>query len=79
MYEVGFYDGPAHPITPELRLKDQDLDGIDAEVAVWVLGMHRLRCRIASLTVVYKLYNDYVAQPLQSQPGAFAGAGVHSQ
>jgi predicted TIM-barrel fold metal-dependent hydrolase len=73
MYEVGFYDGPAHPITPELRLKDQDLDGIDAEVMYGVLGMHRLLQDRELLTVVYKLYNDYVAQLCKANPARLLG------
>ena len=39
MFEVGFYEGGPHPTTPDLRLKDQDLDDIDAEVMYGILGI----------------------------------------
>ncbi len=41
MYAVGFYDGQLHPTTPGLRLKDQEIDGIDAEVMYGILGISR--------------------------------------
>ena len=42
MYAAGFYDGQAHPTTPVLRLKDQEIDGIEAEVMYGILGISRL-------------------------------------
>src|SRR5437867_4655962 len=39
MFEVGFYEGGPHPTTPALRLKDQDIDGVDAEVMYGILGI----------------------------------------
>jgi len=42
MYEAGFYEGPPHPVTPELRLKDQEIDGVDAEVIYGIFSIHRL-------------------------------------
>ena len=39
MFEVGFYEGGPDPTTPELRLKDQGLYGIDAEVMYGILGI----------------------------------------
>ena len=36
MYDVGYYEGRVPiPSTPNLRLKDMEMDGVDAEVAVW--------------------------------------------
>jgi predicted TIM-barrel fold metal-dependent hydrolase len=75
MYEVGFYDGAdilnegsPHPTTPHLRLKDQEIDSVDAEVMYGVLGMHRVLQSRELLTVVYQLYNDYVAELCQANP-----------
>ncbi len=28
MFEVGFFNGPSHPTTPELSIKDQEIDGV---------------------------------------------------
>ena len=43
MAEVGFFDGIKegiyHPAIPDLRVKDQDIDGIDAEVIYGILGI----------------------------------------
>ena len=42
---MGFFSdadaGRFHPSTPELRLKDQDADGIEAEVIYGILGCLR--------------------------------------
>ena len=79
MYEAGFNDGlevlnegAPHPTTPALRLKDLDLDGIDAEVIYGVLGMHRVLGSHELLTEVYKLYNDYVAELCRASPQRLA-------
>ena len=43
MAEVGFYDGVGqgvyHPAIADLRVKDQDIDGVDAEVIYGILGI----------------------------------------
>ena len=43
MAEVGFYDGVEegvyHPAIADLRVKDQDIDGVDAEVIYGILGV----------------------------------------
>jgi hypothetical protein len=49
MFDVGFYEGGPHPTTPELRLKDQQLDGVDAEVMYGILGI-RMRLQQPELT-----------------------------
>ena len=79
MYEAGFYgdspvlnEGSPHPTTPELRLKDLDMDHIDAEVMYGVLGMHRVIQNHELLTVVYKLYNDYAADICKANPQRLA-------
>src|SRR6266851_8391988 len=59
MYELGFYDGQSHPTAAALRLKDQEVDGIDAEVMYGVLGISRLLESRELLHVVYEIYNEY--------------------
>lgn len=79
MYEAGFYEGldvlnegSPHPTTPPLRLKDLDMDGIDAEVMYGILNMHRVLENHALLTEVYKLYNNYAAELCQANPQRLA-------
>lgn len=68
MYEAGFYEGAPHPTTPDLRLKDMDIDGVDADIMYGILGMHRLLEDHALLTVTYQLYNDYVSDICKANP-----------
>jgi predicted TIM-barrel fold metal-dependent hydrolase len=71
MYEAGFYDGGPHPTTPELRLQDQAIDGIDAEVMYGILGISRLLENRELLRVVYEIYNDWVADFCRTHPQRF--------
>ena len=66
MYEMGFYDGQSHPTTPALRLKDQEVDGIGAEVMYGVLGISRLLESRELLHVVYEIYNTWAAEFCQT-------------
>jgi predicted TIM-barrel fold metal-dependent hydrolase len=68
MYEAGFYEGPPHPVTPELRLKDQDIDGVDAEVIYGIFSIHRLIQDRELLRVIYQAYNDYAAELCKARP-----------
>jgi len=68
MYAVGFYDGQLHPTTPGLRLKDQEIDGIDAEVMYGILGISRLVESRELLHVVYEIYNTWAAEFCQANP-----------
>ena len=73
MFEVGFYEGGPHPTTPALRLKDQDLDGIDAEVMYGILGIgSRLQDR-ELIRLVYETYNDWAAEFCRTNPKRFVG------
>ena len=73
MYEAGFYDGPHHPTTPELRLKDQAIDGVDAEVVYGILGLATTLKNPDLITVVYDIYNTWLADFCKTAPGGFAG------
>ena len=70
MAEVGFFDGVAegiyHPVDPELRVSDQNIDGIDAEVIYGILGIGGGMFtdsgpEAETLTTIYDIYNEYVA------------------
>ena len=72
MYDAGFYEGGPHPTTPDLRLKDMAIDGIDAEVIYGILGVG-LRFEDAEMTrVVYEIYNTWAADFCNSTPGRWA-------
>ena len=77
MLDTGFYadgaSGNPHPTTPELRLKDMELDGIDAEVIYGILATGlRLENR-ELVSVVYQIYNDWIAEFCKTHPGRWAG------
>jgi predicted TIM-barrel fold metal-dependent hydrolase len=73
MFAVGFYEGGPHPTTPVLRLKDQDLDGVDAEVMYGILGVG-MRMRDPELVqTVYQIYNDWAAALCQTHPERLVG------
>ncbi len=77
MLDTGFYaDGAAgkpHPTTPELRLHDMALDGVDAEVLYGILATG-LRLENRELVqVVYGIYNAWVADFCRTHPGRWAG------
>jgi hypothetical protein len=59
MFEAGFYEGGPHPTTPALRLKDQELDGVDAEVMYGILGIGLKMTDRELIHSVYEVYNDW--------------------
>lgn len=73
MFDVGFYEGGPHPTTPDLRLKDQELDGIDAEVMYGILGVGMRMSDPELSHVVYQIYNDWAADFCKTNPGRFVG------
>lgn len=73
MFEVGFYEGGPHPTTPALRLKDQVLDGIDAEVMYGILGVGLKMTDRELIHAVYEIYNDWAADFCRTNPGRFVG------
>ena len=58
---------------PELRVKDQDRDGIQAEVLYGILGAaQRLQDPEAEIEMI-RIYNDWLAEFCAGQPERFAG------
>lgn len=54
-------EGVFRPTTPELRIRDQDPDGIQAEVLYGLLGVgHKMTDREASVEL-YHIYNEWLA------------------
>ena len=71
MWESGYYDGGQHPANPELRIRDQDLDGVEAEV---LYGMTGAGLHIESeevLTATYRIFNEWIADFCMTWPGRF--------
>lgn len=71
MMEVGFYEGGPHPSTPELRIKDQEIDGVDAEVIYGILGVTKLLESHELIAFVLSTYNDWAADFRNSNPDRF--------
>ena len=74
--EVGFSAdsrrGIYHPSNPELRVKDQDLDGIDAEVIYGMaFGPDQIR-DMEARSLVYRIYNDWAATFAKYNPKRLA-------
>jgi predicted TIM-barrel fold metal-dependent hydrolase len=77
MAATGLYDdgkkGIRRLTDPELRVKDQDRDGVQAEVLYGVLGASsRLNDPEAAVEVM-RVYNEWLADFCAAKPGRFAG------
>ena len=73
MFEAGLYEGGPHPTTPALRLKDQEIDGIDAEVMYGILGIGQRLHNPKLIQVVYEVYNTWAADFCKSDPRRLVG------
>ena len=69
MLEMGYYEGGLHPSTPELRIRDQEIDGVDAEVIYGVLAMGRVLEDRELIRWVYETYNTWAADFCRTAPG----------
>lgn len=78
MAEVGFFDGIDdgiyHPAVPELRIKDQDIDGVEAEVIYGILGIGGGGFSGPGFrdpevtTTIYDVYNEWIADFVNANP-----------
>ena len=68
MIEAGFYEGGPHPTTPELRILDQEIDGVDAEVIYGVLLVGKEIKDSGLRSAVYQIYNTWVADFCKANP-----------
>ena len=84
MEGLGFFSdsqqGRLHPTSPELRIMDQEADGVQAEVIYGILavasGFSDAEGWISDpevVTVIYDIYNDWIADFCKSNPERFAG------
>ena len=84
MASTGLYEdgkkGIRRLTDPDLRIKDQDRDGVQAEVLFGILGATgRLNDLEASFEMM-RIYNDWLAEFCDSHPERFAGlASIPSQ
>jgi len=58
---------------PDLRIKDQDRDGIQAEVLYGILGAANRLEDPEAATVMLAIYNDWLAEFCETHPDRFAG------
>jgi len=65
--------GTRRPTNPELRLKDQDRDGIQAEVLYGILGASMRINDDAAASEMLRIYNDWLAGFCSTHPDRFAG------
>ena len=72
LYEDG-KDGIRRITDPELRLKDQDRDGIQAEVLYGILGTTQRLNDPEAATEVMRIYNEWLADFCQTHPDRYAG------
>ena len=73
MHESRFWQGGPHPTTADLRIKDQEIDGVDAEVIYGVLGMAGLIENRELLRLIYEIYNSWAADFCKINPLRFVG------
>ena len=77
MASLGFLDdtskGMYHPTDPNLRLKDQQLDGIDADVIYGLFFVGTLVEDQRQVAALYRIYNDWIAGFCKENPQRFAG------
>src|SRR5712691_3956193 len=77
MAAAGLYEdgkkGIRRPTDPDLRVKDMERDGVDAEVIFGILGAAtRLRDHEAA-TEMFRIYNDWLVDFCRHDPGRFIG------
>ena len=72
LYEDG-KNGIRRLTDPALRIKDQDRDGIQAEVLFGILGASQRLNDAEAATEMMRIYNDWLADFCASEPNRFAG------
>ena len=64
---------------PELRLKDQDRDGVQAEVLYGILGSSTRMGDPEAAAEMIRIYNDWLADFVRDPPRALHRAGLHPE
>ena len=77
MASTGLYEDGKRGIRrlsdPELRLKDQDRDGVQAEVLYGILGSSTRMNDPEAAVEMIRIYNDFLADFCETHPDRFAG------
>ena len=73
MHDAGFYEGAPHATNPELRIKDQDIDGVDAEVIYGILAIDRFIDNREMVPYLYETYNTWIAEFNSANPERLVG------
>ncbi|HYE94226.1 MAG TPA: amidohydrolase family protein [Terriglobales bacterium] len=77
MAAVGLYEdgkkGLRRPSDPHLRVKDQDLDGVDAEVLFGILGAATRLNDHEAAKEMFRIYNDWLVEFEKPYPHRFLG------
>ncbi|MFQ5764494.1 MAG: hypothetical protein ACE5GT_06160, partial [Rhodospirillales bacterium] len=77
MAAEGLYDdgrkGIRRLTDPELRIKDQDRDGVQAEVLYGILGASQRLKDPDAATELMRIYNEWLADFCDTHPDRFAG------
>jgi predicted TIM-barrel fold metal-dependent hydrolase len=77
MHAAGLYDdakqGKRRVIDPHLRVKDQDLDGVDAEVLFGILGAATRLNDHEAAKEMFRIYNDWLVEFCKPYPDRLLG------
>jgi predicted TIM-barrel fold metal-dependent hydrolase len=77
MASTGLYEdgkrGIRRPTTPELRAKDMDRDGVDAEVIYGILGAASRLNDPEAANEMFRIYNDWLVEFCRYAPDRFIG------
>jgi predicted TIM-barrel fold metal-dependent hydrolase len=77
MAAAGLYEdakrGKRHVIDPHLRVKDADLDGVDAEVIFGILGAATLLNDHEAAKEMFRIYNNWLAEFCRPYPDRHIG------
>jgi len=77
MHAAGLYDdakkGMRRVIDPHLRVKDQELDGVDAEVIFGILGAATRLNDHDAAKEMFRIYNDWLVGFCKPYPGRLIG------
>ena len=72
---VGYSSEQCRPAIPALRIEDQEVDGVDAEVIYGVIGISTSITDLDLQAVTLAAYNEFVAEFNRAEPGRFYGLG----
>ncbi len=76
MLQVGFDPKDRRPVDPELRIEDQEKDGVDGEVIYGIFSLSDLMKDRDAAAIAFRAYNEYVAEFSQAQPDRFCCLGI---